>query len=125
MDGVSRVVVDWDGSTYALSLAKMGKKYHIVFNSWNGNQFVIHKHYHNMFIFKQHPCVLYCHHTATKRVSTPLDARIVVHATYEKDMSFFITIKDSMKIFTRRNIHHTNDTRRAYNMVRTLLQKYF
>ena len=123
--GFGCVVFDRGSPSNVLSLTKMEKKYRIIFDSWNGNQFIMHKPGRKMVIFNQHPCGLCYHDTDSKKDNVPSYDGMAVRNIYDKGVSFVTTVKENMRLFTHRKIKCTKDTRSAYDIVGTPSPKYF
>ena len=112
MGGLGKVVFD-DYGPANVFLAKMGKIYRIPFDSWGGNTFAVHKSNRNMIEFQQHPCGLYYHDTADRKIEHA-DDTFKVRKAYQKSITFITTVANNMKIFTYRQIERVKEVRRAY-----------
>jgi len=100
MGGVGRVVFDHGGPENVLSLCKLGKKYRIVFDSWNGNRFILHKSDRKMIIFEQHPCGLYYYDTNKKVESSSSDDGIAVCDAYKRSKLLVTNVAKTIRLFT-------------------------
>ena len=116
MGGVGRVIFDQDGTANVLSLAKMGKMYRIMFDSWEGNTFTFHKTNRSEMKFGQHHCGIYYHDTATRYKYQSGNA---IQHTIKKSVAFITTVANNIKMFTHRQVERAKEARRTYGMVGT------
>ena len=97
------------------------KKYRTVFDSWNGNRFILHKPDCKMIIFEQHPCGLYYYYTNKKVESSSSNDGMAVCDAYKRSKLlvtnvaktirlFTTTVAEQMTKFTHRQVAHAKES---------------